>query len=288
MEEQQQDDHNDGSHDDGEPPQDATDETESSRESTESTPNKGKWLLDATCAPADIAYPTDLSLLNEAREKLEGMIDLLHAPFRSQKRKPRTYRWKARHAYLSVAKKKRPGASKVRQAIGQQLRFMKRDLIHMTKLAEQSSLDRLNKQQYKQLLVIHELYRQQKEMYERKSKRIDDRIVSISQPHFRPIVRGKTNANVEFGAKVAVSLVNGYALIEDLQWDAYNEASTLQQSVEAYYERHGCYPEAVLADKIYRNRENLRYCKKRNIRLSGPRLGRPPKHEQAQQKQLAQ
>lgn len=39
------------------------------------TENKGKLLLDATCAPADIRYPTDLSLLNEAREKTEKTID---------------------------------------------------------------------------------------------------------------------------------------------------------------------------------------------------------------------
>ena len=28
-------------------------------------------------------------------------------------------------------------------------------------------------------------------------------------------------------------------------------------------------------DKLYRNRENIRYCQERGIRLSGPRLGRP-------------
>ncbi|MCY0896763.1 MAG: hypothetical protein OWS03_10835 [Alicyclobacillaceae bacterium] len=43
-------------------------------------PRQGKQLLDATCVPADIACPTDLSLLNEAREKLEQLIDVLHAP----------------------------------------------------------------------------------------------------------------------------------------------------------------------------------------------------------------
>ncbi|MGC8001120.1 IS5/IS1182 family transposase, partial [Salmonella enterica] len=71
-------------------------------------PNRGKLLLDATCAPADIAYPTDLRLLNEAREKLEGIIDTLHEPYRGQQRKPRTYRKKARKAYLSVAKQRNP------------------------------------------------------------------------------------------------------------------------------------------------------------------------------------
>jgi len=68
-------------HDHDEPGQGPTEETDTPSAS-ESSPNKGKLLLDATCAPADIAYPTDLSLLNEAREKLEEMIDVLHAPFR--------------------------------------------------------------------------------------------------------------------------------------------------------------------------------------------------------------
>lgn len=80
--------------------------------------------MDATCAPADIAYPTDLSLLNEAREKLERMIDTLHVPLRGKKLKTRTYRRRARRAYLTVAKQKRPGAKKVCKAVGQQLRFL--------------------------------------------------------------------------------------------------------------------------------------------------------------------
>jgi IS5 family transposase len=88
-------------------------------------------------------------------------------------------------------------------------------------------------------------------------------------------VRGKASAAVEFGAKVAVSIENGICRIEKLSWDAYNEASTLIESVERYKDRHGHYPEAVLADRIYRNRDNLAFCKENNIRLSGPKLGRP-------------
>lgn len=275
----------DDDHDDA-PPQEMTGDGDTNQTLSESSSNRGKLLLDATCAPADIAYPTDLSLLNDTREKLEHMIDTLHAPFRGKKLKPRTYRWIARRSYLSVAKQKRPGARKVRKAIGQQLRFIARDLKHVTTLANQNGLDLLSQRQYRQLLVIQELYRQQRDMYVNRTHRTDDRIVSISQPHVRPIVRGKANTNVEFGAKVSVSLVDGYAMLEELKWDAYNEANTLQQAVEAYYERHGCYPEAILADKIYRNRENLKYCKKHNIRLSGPKLGRPPKHEPTDQKRL--
>ena len=83
------------------------------------------------------------------------------------------------------------------------------------------------------MLVIHELYRQQEEMYRRRIRRIDDRVVSISQPHMHPIVRSNVRANVEFGAKVAISVVDGYARLERLNWYSFHEGHTLQAEVEA-------------------------------------------------------
>ena len=103
------------------------------------------------------------------------------------------------------------------------------------------------------------------------------RIVSISQPHVRPIKRGKANASTEFGAKISASLVDGYCFLDHLDWNNYNESGDLVGQIEAYKERFGFYPSSVHADKIYRNRNNIKFCKKRGIRLSGPRLGRPPK-----------
>lgn len=72
-------------------------------------------------------------------------------------------------------------------------------------------------------------------------------------------------------------MVDGYTRLERLSWEAYSEAGDLPMICERYRNRTGHYPEAVLADKLFRNRENLRYCAERGIRLSGPRLGRPPK-----------
>ncbi|MBP1154401.1 hypothetical protein ACVLD2_001695 [Paenibacillus sp. PvR052] len=80
-------------------------------------PNQGTVLVDATCAPADVAYPTDLNLLNEAREKLEAVIDALHEPVIGQTAKPRTYREKARKQFLAVSKQRRPGPKVIRKAI---------------------------------------------------------------------------------------------------------------------------------------------------------------------------
>ena len=114
-------------------------------------------------------------------------------------------------------------------------------------------------------------------MYDHRSQRVDDRIVSISQPHVRPIKRGKAGSNTEFGAKLSVSMVDGYAFVDRTSWDNFNECLDLQDQVKAYKQRFGVYPESVHADRIYRTRDNRRYCKKHGIRLSGPRLGRPPK-----------
>ncbi|MFC5986373.1 IS5/IS1182 family transposase, partial [Marinicrinis lubricantis] len=223
---------------------------------SEPDPNQGTLLLDATCAPADIAYPTDITLLNEAREKLEGIIDTLHEPHVGQRPKPRTYREKARRAYLALAKQRRIGHRALRRGIGKQLTFIKRDLRIIEELAANTPLTVLSKRQYKQLLVIQELYRQQRMMHTKRVHHVEDRIVSIHQPHIRPIVRGKAKAKVEFGAKVSVSMVQGFAFLERRQWDNFNEGVTLIESVETYKNRFGVYPKEVLADQIYRNREN--------------------------------
>ena len=112
-------------------------------------------------------------------------------------------------------------------------------------------------------------------MFEERIHSIDHRIVSIHQPHVRPIVRGKTNANVEFGAKIQVSLMNGYAFLDDLSWEAFNEGTRLMATVEKYKGRFGYYPEEVLVDKIYCNRSNRADLKVLGIKLRAKPLGRP-------------
>ena len=253
--------------------------------------NKGKLLVDATCSPADVTFPTDLKLLNKAREKSEQIIDVLHYPHKGKMKKPRTYRKRARKEFLSVAKSKRLTKSKRRKMIRKQIGYVFRNLKTIKMLSKVSSLTLLKKHQYKNLLVIHELLRQQKWMHEQRVNRINDRLVSISQPHVRPIKRGKAHASTEFGAKISASLVDGYCFLDRLDWNNYNESGDLEDQIEAYRKRFGFYPSSVHADRIYRNRNNIKFCKAHGIRLSGPRLGRPPKllsKKYQQQKQFWQ
>jgi len=127
-------------------------------------------------------------------------------------------------------------------------------------------------------------------MFESGIQSVPQRIVSLAQPWVQPIVRGKAHANTEFGAKLHISLVNGYARIERLNFELNNESEDLWGEVNRYRERYGCYPERVLADKIYRNQQTLVFCEEHGIRLYGPALGNPPKNHnlsrQAKKQQL--
>jgi len=236
--------------------------------------HKGKLITDATACPQDIAYPTDLNLLNDAREKSEQIIDKLYDNTK-QKEKPRTYRVIARKAYLKTAQKKNKSKKEIRSANKKQLNYLERNLKHINKLLDTYQIIPLDKTLYKYLLVIQEVYRQQKYMHKNRVHSVAHRIVSIHQPHVRPIVRGKANAKTEFGAKINVSLMNGYAFLDELSWEAFNEGTFLIPSVEAYKRRYGYYPEEVMADKIYCNRSNRAKLKELGIRLKAKPLGRP-------------
>lgn len=250
-------------------------ESKSQGDKRDDPPLEGQLIMDATACPQDIAYPTDLNVLNDAREKSEEIIDYLHGQV-PKKTKPRTYRKNARKVYLKTAQKRSKSRKEIRKAIKQQLNYVRRNISTINQLLDQFDRIPMNEKQLKYFYVIQTVYTQQKEMYDAKKHSVDHRIVSIHQPHVRPIVRGKVTAPVEFGAKIQVSLMNGFAFTDEVSWDAFNEGTRLIDSVEKYKQRLGYYPAEVLADKIYCNRDNRSYLKGKGIHLKAKPLGRPP------------
>jgi IS5 family transposase len=230
--------------------------------------------MDATACPQDIAYPTDLNLLSEAREISERLIDTIYHPMIDDK-KPRTYRKIARKEYLQTAQKRSPQRKTIRKAVGKQLRYLRRNLQSIDQLLDKRQVFPLDHKGQKYLMVINTLYQQQMEMYQEKKHRVADRIVSIHQPHVRPIVRGKLKAKVEFGSKIHVSLTNGFAYLDTISWNAFSESSAMMEYIEQYKERFGYYPEKVLADQVYCTRKNRERLKELEIRLLAKPLGRP-------------
>jgi transposase, IS5 family len=72
-------------------------------------------------------------------------------------------------------------------------------------------------------------------------------------------------------------LRNGFAFLHRISWDPYNEAEDLIPQAKKFKQEYGCYPERICADRIYINAKNRSFCIRNNIRLSGKRLGWPPK-----------
>ena len=228
--------------------------------------NSGTLIVDATCAPQNISYPQDTNILNEARKATDNIIDDICYEYNEER--PRTYRIKAQKEFADFSKSKRKNQKKIIKEIKKLLQYIRRnvDFINKFELAgKRISIKNKNK-----LDIVLNVYNQQKEMYQNKTHRCEDRIVSLSEPFVRPIVRGKTKSPVEFGAKLDLSIDNnGNARVEKISFDAYNESEILKEIIERYYERNGYYPERLLADQIYRNKKNLQYCNERNIRMSG-------------------
>ena len=168
--------------------------------------NSGTMIVDATCAPSNIRYPQDVSLLNEARENAETLLDVLHDP--ADGKKPRTYRKRARKDYLKYTRCRKHTAKMTRKAIGKQLAYLRRDLDAID--GKLSLGKNLPPRQTERLGTIRAVYEQQKYMYDNRTHSVPDRIVSVSQPFVRPIVRGKAGKPVSLARSwTSVSLTDG-------------------------------------------------------------------------------
>jgi transposase, IS5 family len=250
-------------------------------EKCEKKTHKGTLLMDATVAPQNVTFPTDLKVLNSAREKSEEIIDRLYNREIHPLEKPRTYRRIARKEFLLTAKKKNKSSKELTEANAKQLRYLKRNIGHIEELLSVYEND-IRKTPIKENLMdyyatIKKVYEQQQYMLDNGVHSVSDRIVNIHQPHVRPIVRGKEGKKVEFGSKIQLALISGFSFIDKLDWNNFNEGTCLKKTIENYFKRFRCYPEKVLADKIYCTRENRAYLKELGIRLEAKPLGRPSK-----------
>lgn len=268
--------------DESKPPPDST--TKNANDTDSKIKNQGTLIVDATCVPADVAYPTDLELCDKARQWLERIFDRLWLTYGiipdKYPKKPRTYRKTARYRFLKINKRRRKLVKKIRKEIRYQLNCIQRDLGYIEDYLMIFGATCLSKTEVERLVTIMKFYEQQRYMNDTKKTSVKDRIVSLSQPWIRPIVRGKAKSPTEFGVKISISVVNGFSFLDRFSFDAYNEGenSEFEHVVEKYKERFGYYPERVLADKIYRTSHNRKFCKQHGIKLSGPKLGRRGKN----------
>ena len=247
--------------------------------------HKGITKNDATCSDAEMRYPTDVNLLEDGSRVLERVMQKICK--RSRIQMPHTHRGDARSAFILYIKYRNSKGGRKKSAYS--TKKTKARLLHFLSLDYQAFIDLigklpiddigqiLNRRDIRELCALKKMFDQQKEMFDNNLHACADRIVSIFQPHVRPIVRGKERSKVEFGAKIGVSVVNGMTYIDHISWDAYNESSDLKMQIENYKERFGYYPSQVQADKIYLNKENRKLLEQLHIKCHCRPLGRPPK-----------
>ena len=239
---------------------------------------KDLCMSDATCYESHLRYPTDIKLMWECCEWLHK---LLQKTCREQgERLPRSKYNEVAKARLAYAKQRKPKKSATR-------RMQRRLLKLLGKLIGQwnclyrlyAPVIHLLAEQDKRIMAIKEVHRQQTDHFNKKE--VKHRIVSIDRPYIRPIVRGKENKRVEFGAKVNNIQVDGISFIEHHSFEAFNEGTRLKQCVEYQESLTGVKVTRIGMDTIYANNENRKYCTERGITTNFVRKGPKPKDEQA-------
>mgnify|MGYP004442697101 FL=1 len=263
------------------PPPPATDPDAAGFVDSEGRMHKGVLKIDATCSDAEVRYPVDVDIIHDGCMVVDRYINKI---CRIAKIKaPRTCYKDARRVYLKLIKKKKKGGKLAKETISKMLAYLSKDLRLISFLFAQNSEYRelLSKYEKRTLSATFTMYEQQTMMSSLGINKCADRIISIFQPHLRPIVRGKAKAKTEFGSKDGASIYEGYTFVDHLSWDAYNECTDLPLQINLFKERFGHLPATILADKIYMNKENRKLLEELGIRTYCKPLGRPPKEEKS-------
>ena len=238
--------------------------------------NKDLCLTDATCYENHLRFPTDIKLLWES---CEWMHDLLSSESRIlSERVPRSKYNDVAKARLAYAKQRKHPAASTKKLKRRLLKLLSKLIFqwdHLRKLY--SPCICLSAEREKRLCAVRAVYRQQSDLF--LGKDVKHRIVSIDRPYLRPIVRGKENKRVEFGAKVNNIQIDGISFIEHHSFEAFNEGIRLRQCIEYQESLTGIKVSRIGADSIYANNANRTMCTERGIITCFARKGPKPKEE---------
>jgi len=218
-------------------------------------------MQDATCYESRIAHPTDIKLLWQCCHEVHLLLQDKRKTLRL--RKSRNNYDKHHKAFLSYQKTKKKSHRQEKKLRKKILKYVSRLLHLLEELQQQYPTIVLSLRQQKRLRTIQKIYEQQHAKAYGDIP-ITDRIVSLSKPYIRPIVRGKETKKVEFGAKVNKLLVDGISFIEHFSYDAFNEGTHYQQAI---FLQRGLFGKCThhSADAIYATNLNRRYSTSQNI-----------------------
>jgi transposase, IS5 family len=216
---------------------------------------------DATCYESRISFPTPVKLLWDCCSKTY----LSYNEIKKQlKQRPSRCNYEDRkREFLSYQKTKKKTKKVEKKLIKKLLKFLLR-LLTLHKAVVKDKQIKLSLKQRAQMLTITKVYEQQHSKVYGEVEQIKDRIVSLSKPYIRPIVRGKETKAVEFGAKVNKLQIDGISFIEHFSYDAFNEGTRMQNCIALHHQLFGkCTHHS--ADKIYATNANRKYSTSKKI-----------------------
>ena len=234
------------------------------------------FYTDATCYESEMRYPTDQKLLWECCEKAYSMMCELSR--RLEIHRPRTKYIDVEKANLTYMKQRKHSKSQQRKLTRRLIKLLAKILEEIRKMMrEHDDEDQLTLREKSTLDIITKVYRQQKNHFNSNDPResIPDRIVSISKPYVRPIVRGKEVKNVEFGAKCNNILIDGISFIEKLSFNAFNEGTRLEHCIKMHKRLFKVDAKKIGGDTGYAGTANRNLCKELGIQTSFVKRGRP-------------
>ncbi len=216
---------------------------------------------DATCYESYVNFPTPIKIVWDSCNKTFCLLQ--HYRKQLKQRDSRCNYEKYRALFTEYQKTKKKSKRKEKKLLKKLLKFLYRLTELLTDFTKKHKIV-LSHKQANLLKDIATVYEQQYSKVYGKVDVIKDRIVSLSKPYIRPIVRGKENKPVEFGAKVNKLQVDGISFIEHFSYNAFNEGTRLKEGIHLHRKLFGpCTHHS--ADKIYATNANRSYCKEQNI-----------------------
>ena len=241
--------------------------------------NLDTMYTDATCYESEMRYPTDQKLLWECVEK--GYDLMCKASRQLGIHRPRTKFLDVEKANLTYRKQRKHTKAQTRKITRRLLDLLGKILREMRKMDREHEAAKLFTDREKQTIdIITKAYRQQCNHFQSGDAResIPNRIVSVSKPYVRPIVRGKETKNVEFGAKCNNILVDGISFIERLSFNAFNEGARLPHCIKMHRRLFGVDAKKIGGDTSYAGTANRDLCKELKIQTSFVKSKHPIKY----------
>ena len=238
---------------------------------------------DATCYESEMRYPTDQKLLWECVKKTYKIM--CEVSGRMGVHRPRTKYLDVEKACLSYRKQRKHSSTQTRKMTRRLLNLLGKILKEIRRMERGCDVPELLTVKEKSLVdIITKVYRQQRNHFDSGDRResIPDRIVSVSKPYVRPIVRGKEVKSVEFGAKCNNIMVDGISFIEKMSFNAFNEGTRLQHCVKMHRRLFGVDVKKIGGDASYAGTDNRGFCKENGIQTSFVKRGRPTQEKKEQ------